>query len=189
MSQDNQNMNGVTTQVGQVANNNVDQIRDILFGGQMRDYELRFARLEEKLEKEQARLASDMNSRLDSLDKFVRRELQRHVEKLQQERKSRMAEIQELTQAMQHLDTQLSDKIQNLDDETKEDFSEVRQALRDEVSQLQMRLREQQDDLLSNLNNETSKLRADKISHQSLSGLFSELGMRLNGDFPITDDN
>ena len=35
---------------------NVDKIRDILFGGQMRDYEQRFARVEEETAKELNRL-------------------------------------------------------------------------------------------------------------------------------------
>src|ERR1700749_3579611 len=35
---------------------NVDKIRDILFGSQMRDYESRFARLEEALVKETAEI-------------------------------------------------------------------------------------------------------------------------------------
>ncbi len=39
---------GVAAQAG----GNVDKIRDILFGSQMRDYETRFARLEESLLRE-----------------------------------------------------------------------------------------------------------------------------------------
>jgi hypothetical protein len=38
------------------AERNVDQIRDILFGGQMRDYERRFQELGQRLEAEMARL-------------------------------------------------------------------------------------------------------------------------------------
>ncbi len=36
--------------------NNVDKIRDILFGNQMRDYDAKFARLEERLQAEAAEL-------------------------------------------------------------------------------------------------------------------------------------
>ena len=41
---------------------NVDQIRDILFGGQMRDYERRFEELEERMKRE-----TERNRRLQAL--------------------------------------------------------------------------------------------------------------------------
>ena len=46
---------------------NVDQIRDILFGGQMRDYERRFQELSERLDAEAARLRQDLEKRLRQL--------------------------------------------------------------------------------------------------------------------------
>ena len=42
---------------------NVDKIRDILFGSQMRDYETRFARLEETLSKEASELRESTRRR------------------------------------------------------------------------------------------------------------------------------
>ena len=46
---------------------NVDKIRDILFGSQMRDYEKRFSRLEERLTKAQDTLREDLKKRFDAL--------------------------------------------------------------------------------------------------------------------------
>ena len=48
---------------------NVDKIRDILFGSNMREYEKRFARLEEKLTKSSEALRDDLKKRFDS---FIR---------------------------------------------------------------------------------------------------------------------
>ena len=48
---------------------NVDQIRDILFGGQMRDYERRFVELAQKLEQEATRLRAEMEKRVAALEK------------------------------------------------------------------------------------------------------------------------
>jgi len=175
--------------VDKMGSNNVEQIRDILFGGQMKDYDLRFSRLEEKINQEQVRLANDMNSRIESLDKFMRRELSRHAEKQQQERKERLADVHQLTSDLQGLENQLSDKLQTLDDDSRRDFSEIRETLRDEISLLQKSGREQQDVLLGSLESEADKLRVDKVSHRALSGLFSEMGMRLSGDFPLVEDD
>ena len=47
---------------------NVDKIRDILFGAQMRDYDKRFARLEDRLMKDADALREEMRKRLDALE-------------------------------------------------------------------------------------------------------------------------
>ncbi|HID35882.1 MAG TPA: hypothetical protein EYP39_00670, partial [Ghiorsea sp.] len=51
---------------------NVDQIRDIIFGSQMRDYEQRFVRLEERVLNEADALRSETNNRLDALETYIK---------------------------------------------------------------------------------------------------------------------
>src|SRR5215210_7153000 len=55
---------------------NVDKIRDILFGVQMRDYEKRFARLEERLIKESGDLRDDTKKRFDALELYIKQEFE-----------------------------------------------------------------------------------------------------------------
>src|SRR6202161_713816 len=55
---------------------NVDKIRDILFGSQMRDYDKRFVRLEERLAKAADALRDDLKKRFDSLESFVQQEVE-----------------------------------------------------------------------------------------------------------------
>src|ERR1700745_3360309 len=50
---------------------NVDKIRDILFGSQMRDYEKRFTRLEENVSKAVETLREDTMKRLETLCSFA----------------------------------------------------------------------------------------------------------------------
>src|SRR5450432_3265446 len=54
---------------------NVDKIRDILFGSQMRDYDKKFAHLEERLLKESADLREDLKRRFESLESFMKSEV------------------------------------------------------------------------------------------------------------------
>src|SRR5580693_3048244 len=60
---------------GEASAGNIDKIRDILFGSNMRDYEQRFARLEEALKKESADLRDTTRRHLESLEAFVHKEL------------------------------------------------------------------------------------------------------------------
>ena len=53
---------------------NVEKIRDIIFGGQMRDYDRRFSRLEERVLKETSDLRSEITRRLQELEDFAKQE-------------------------------------------------------------------------------------------------------------------
>ena len=55
---------------------NVDKIREILFGGNMRDYDKRFSRLEERLAKESSDLRSETKKLFESLEAFVKKEFE-----------------------------------------------------------------------------------------------------------------
>ncbi|MFI5179118.1 MAG: hypothetical protein ACHQO8_11165, partial [Vicinamibacterales bacterium] len=53
---------------------NLDKVRDILFGGQARDIDRRFQRIEERLLKETADLKDDVRKRLSALEQFMKQE-------------------------------------------------------------------------------------------------------------------
>ncbi len=63
---------------------NVDKIRDILFGSQMKDYETRFSRLEETLTNQTTELRESTKKRMDGLEAYFKKE----VEALQSRLKS-----------------------------------------------------------------------------------------------------
>ena len=51
---------------------NVDQIREILFGGQLRDFDRRFSDLEDKLRRDLERARTDLLKRGDNLETLIR---------------------------------------------------------------------------------------------------------------------
>jgi hypothetical protein len=55
---------------------NLDKIREILFGTQMREYEKQITRLEERLVKECSSLRDDTRKRLDSLETYIKQEVE-----------------------------------------------------------------------------------------------------------------
>ena len=71
---------------------NVNKIRDILFGGQMRDYDRRFAELDSRLAADVERLSKDLSARMDNLESYIARELATLTERLTQEKTERSAD-------------------------------------------------------------------------------------------------
>src|SRR5271154_6148039 len=80
---------GRTPQLVQSGAGNVDKIRDILFGSQMRDYETRFARLEKAVAKETAEIRETSRRRADQLEQYIKREFEMLESRLKAERDER----------------------------------------------------------------------------------------------------
>src|SRR5271163_440261 len=80
---------GRTPQIVPASAGNVDKIRDILFGTQMRDYEARFARLEETLLKDTADLRETSRRRFKQLESVVKKELEALEARIKMEREER----------------------------------------------------------------------------------------------------
>ena len=53
----------------------IGTIRDILFGAQMRDYDTRFAQLEQHLQNQVKQLTEQLNTRFDQLEALVQQEV------------------------------------------------------------------------------------------------------------------
>jgi exonuclease VII large subunit len=83
------------------ADRNVDQIRDILFGGQMRDYERRFQELHQRLEAELARMRDAHEKRLAQIDKRVDDQLDKIGKLLRQEVQDRNRSVDDLESRLQ----------------------------------------------------------------------------------------
>jgi len=52
----------------------LEKVRDILFGGPLREVERRFARLEERLARDTSDLRAEVRQRLDALERFIKLE-------------------------------------------------------------------------------------------------------------------
>src|SRR6516165_489888 len=89
MSADHDEKNAANGELREGAN--VDKIRDILFGSNMREYEKRFARLEERLTKSSDALRDDLKKRFDSLESYVKNELEAIATRLKAEYAARRA--------------------------------------------------------------------------------------------------
>ena len=67
---------GEAAGIDQGESGNIDKIREIIFGGHMRDYDKRFMRLEARLIKEGADLRDDTKRRFEVLEMFIKREFE-----------------------------------------------------------------------------------------------------------------
>ncbi len=159
---------------------NVDKIRDILFGAQMRGYDRRFARLEETVERSLADLRSDVDGRLSALETFTRSELSALDERLRAEQTARTDDARRLTRELESTERALQQRLGELSDRSSRAEQSLRQQLLDLTRSLRNELREQHGSLTRSLDDAVESLGADKVDRAALAGLFSELALRLD---------
>ncbi len=167
---------------------NIDQIRDIIFGAQMRDYEKRFVRLEEKMQAEAATLRSETSNRLDALELYIKQEVGSLLDQLNIERGEREDDTQHLSDELGKKSKESDKKNGQLQQSLNQGKSELREALLDQSKSLLREIQTVRDTLNTSLSQSTEELRDDKADRRALADMFNEVAMRLNGEFTLPNN-
>lgn len=164
---------------------NIDKIRDILFGGHMRDYDRRFTRVEEQLVKESLELREDTKKRFEALEAFVKAELAALADRLQAEQRTRDDAVSGLWRGVHESSQVLSAKLGEAQEQTARAHSELRQQILSQSKDLNDEMRRRQDDVTALIQREVADLNHGKTDRSSLATLLTEMAMRLNNDLKM----
>ena len=159
---------------------NVDKIREILFGGQMQDYELRFTALENRLASAAAELREETRARLDALEAYAKKELGALGDRLTSERRERTEAIASAAADGAAVSSAIELRIDALDERTSTDNSDLRDQLLQQSKALGDDLRRVQRALAEQIEAESRALRATKTDRQALAGMLADVAVRLS---------
>jgi hypothetical protein len=160
----------------------VEKIRDILFGSQIKNYEARFARLEENLVRETVELKETMRRRFESLEGFFKSETESLAARLNAEREERTNTAQSLDRDLKTAQDALSRKIHELVVATAEADSGLRKELMSESRKLLEEIGERHDSLRSLLERRVGELHHQKTDRALLSALLAEIAAQIGDD-------
>jgi DNA repair exonuclease SbcCD ATPase subunit len=164
---------------------NVDKIRDILFGSQMRDYDTRFARLEESLRKESSDLRDTTKKRLDALETYVKKELEALEARLKGEKEERTESDRQLASDLKGTAESIAKKISDVKDQLGEAKHELRRDLLQQSKDLSDEIGGKNEELGALLDRRVQELRNDKTDRATLASLLTEMAMRLTDEFRV----
>jgi hypothetical protein len=168
---------------GQGAGANIEQIRDIIFGTQMREYNQRFAELEERLINESVALREDLNKRLTALEQYVKKELDSLGGNLRGEQQSRAAAVKELAAGQVELSKSTDKRFAEATTAGEKSQREMRAQLLEQTKALRDEVQKKTGDLATTLRKETGDLRDVKADRSALAALLTDMAARLaNGD-------
>jgi len=160
----------------------LDQVRDILFGGQMRMVDSRLRGLEERVLQEHTALRNDFQRRLTDLEVSIRKELTSQADRLKEERTKRADDLKALAGDFNEARKQLDRRQQQLEEAAGLADAELRDQLIKQGAALSAELSRTAQKLSTELERSATALRTEKLDTAALSAALADMASRLTGN-------
>lgn len=154
---------------------NIDQIRDILFGRQMDDYQQRFKSVEKQLAREAHALKDSINKRFESLRALMEKKIGQLDRKIEKEAQKRRQDQQSLSETLTAADALLQKALDQFADEVNTRSRERHQKVAQQLEALFIEIDQRSKDAAETLAQAQQHLQTDKISLTDLSRLLADL--------------
>lgn len=161
---------------------NLDKVRDILFGGQMRAVDQRLATLEARFQRDLKALSKDSGKQLSDLETFFKKEIETLTEKLQTERSKRTDDLKALSTEVKDGFKNLEKRLGKLDDAGSKADADLRTAILEHTKSVTTQINKLSDDFSAELQQAVKELRGEKLDTATLVQLFSDMALHLSED-------
>jgi len=146
----------------------------------MREVEIRFARLEDRLTKLSYDLRDDLNRDLTSLETSFKKEIESLNDRFLAESNERDGVVNTLSLELKALNDFTWRKFDQLDEHKTNDLRELRSQIVDQSKVLSDEIRQKHQELTAIVEKAVQELHANKTDRSSLAALFNEFASRLN---------
>lgn len=174
--QQKKNGNGAAAQP---APESIEQVRDLLFGGQMRMVDARIQSLDERLAHETSSMRADFERQITELDGAIKKELARHAERLVAERTKRVDDLKALSAELRDSLRSLEKRHNTLEEAAGLADADLRDHLMKQGANFNSELTRTSERLSTELDRITSQLQADKLDASALVSGLTELAGRI----------
>ena len=146
----------------------VDKIRDIICGGQMREYSERFERLEQSIIARVDKLSADLDKRLDQL-----------TTKIAAEKEDRKASNNALKSQIRDSEKQMKEAISESGSGWAAEAVELHNTMVAESEELAELIEKTKAELITSIQDEVGRLDAQKLATANLADLFADISREL----------
>ena len=165
----------------------LEQIRDIIFGPQKREFETRLRQLEEKFED----MKSSLTYAIDELTRSMIQEIRSSAQTLDNKLKASNEQSEQERESAQRHITQMESRfdksIQQTIQTAAEKITSVDLTMKAESTKLRQELLQLQDQLLHALDARASELTDSKVSRDTMAEALIELGMKVKAGERISE--
>ena len=160
----------------------LDQVRDILFGGQMRMVETRLRGLEDRILREQTTMRNDLVRTISELEATSKKEFAAQAERLAAERAKRADDLKALGVELRDSLKGLERRHQKLEEAASLADAELRDQLLKASAALAADLSRTGDRLSAELDRTATALRTEKLDTAAFAGALNEIATKLTGN-------
>ena len=172
----------------------MNQVRDLLFGTQLKDIETRFQRQEARFQREVNDAKEALKTRLDSLENFMRSETASLVHRinteaaerdavLKAEQKERIEAFNTLSSNIAASEKALERRLAALSSTLDNTEQEIRKLLQAETNSLNNKIDEKYEAALNVISETASQIRHDMVYRSTLSNMFTETAVKLSNQW------
>lgn len=160
----------------------LDQVRDILFGGQMRVVDSRLRGLEERIHEEQVAMKAEFTRQLADLDESTRKGFAAQTEKLAAERAKRIDDLKAMGSELKEALKNLERRHLKLEEVAGQADAELRDQLLKQGAALSAELARVADRFAADLDRRASALQDQKLDTAVMATALTEMAARLTGN-------
>ena len=162
----------------------LDQVRDILFGQEIRGVEERLDEIQSQLREQLEDSRASVTGRVHAFEEFVKKRLDDLTSQIQTEREKRNTEIESFNASLRGALRDLQGQVVALDDTTVSKDAALRQHIASEIQSVTNRLEQLSKEMRMAMVDEAEAIRGEKMDTSKLVELFSDLTQRLSTDRP-----
>ena len=166
----------------QNSDGNVDQIRQILFGGQMRDYEKRFDAIERRLSQSIDKATSALEKKLQKLSETIQSEVEKINEQMNAEQKERATDGEQSRAEVRDLRNHMDSSFEEIEAQLATEIGNLCTSLLDQKDALSSEIQASRDAAAEELKQEAGQLGDTKLARQEMAVLLSEIASRLTDE-------
>lgn len=159
----------------------IEQVRDLLFGGQMRMVDSRIQSLDERLLHETSALRTEFERQIGDLDGSIKKELGRHAERLASERTKRVEDLKALNTELREALKALERRHQSLEETAGLADAELRDHLVKNAASFSSELTRTGERITSELQRITTQLQSEKLDSAAIAAGLTDLAAKLTG--------
>ena len=158
------------------------KVQELLFGVQFREHAQRITHLEESLARVANELTQKLNSRFDSLESFVKQQLEALTAQIKSEHEGRAQSVYGLVQDLKELEKTVAASTAQLDQQASMKSRELHQRIADQQQSLSTEMQKKNQELSNAMEVALAELRREKVTREVLAELFAESAQSLRGD-------
>jgi len=162
-----------------MVDNDVDQIRELIFGSQMKDFEVKFTQLNAKVDQMKEDSAKAINESYMKLHKEIERSMEVVERKIDTVASTAQKEKTKLRELLDTTDEALQDQLSTQKDEFLSKLKIMKESVDDEHQQIDQDLQAMKQQIEKSLEVGLKKLSDEKLSRDVISQALIDMAMKM----------